>query len=1146
MEDTSFNIPKEYMGRFNSRKALDNRQIRIFLSSTFSDMQEERDALIKTFNSLKVEANKRNVALSIVDLRWGVTEEESKSGKVISVCFNEIEHSHPFFIGLLGSRYGYTPELSELQKNPDLKERYPWIEEAINERLSITEMEMVYGALCNDDTIDAAFYIKETDKPDDDPKLTALKKKINGQTRFPKDNYSSCDDLCDKVKSAVMTMLDIHFPMRDITPLDRVRSAQDAYINSRHDGYVRRQSDFDRLNEFVASDERYFVVTGDSGMGKSALMANWIKENKNSEKYNLAYHFVGNSFSGSSHDDILRHLCDEIYDVYGIKSQTSENKGIDDEAEKAFEELAYVDKPLVIVIDGINQVGDSYQEKQLTWLPRANGKVKFIFTTLADDETMNTFVHSGYTIYKIEPLTLNARMKFAVDYLKNVGKSLTKEQWNRIFTDKENENTMVLKTFLDELICFGTHERINERINYYLNTISISEFYDRVLQRLENDYSNDQDIVRHTLMLLALSENGLTEDEITSITGFRKIEWNLFYCAIYNHLVEKNGNITFSHQYMAKAVEQRYLKDNDEQVIKARREIARYYDTILTEKSPEWTVGARMIRELVYQYYMLQDWEELYGVLKYKYGYAAVQEDSPAKLAKYWKALMKEDKIKYSPAVYLDVDGNDLELANNLTKIGLFISSYLYDRQIAKLFYEKVLSLSDSDEVVGFKAKVYNNLAQVYYNEDRKKSVDCLMKAAEMSAKYSGKDSVETAQIYRNVGAFYGEMDNGKVWEKWKSKEYYLKAIKIFEKHYGSEHYDIAVAYHGLARMYFNDKSYKKALKYNLLALEPMKKAVGVDSKQVAAIYELMGMIYMYEHDFKLTVEYWVKAVEIFENIYVGEHDTITSLYELIIRFSTVMGDTETQVKYQLKYYNVIENSNADIILKINKSHEIGELLFNNGDNEEALKFFNKELEYREKIAFTDNEETSDVYLRMQIIYEELQDSEKAKSCEDKSFEIYDKATDMTEKDKTDSYYRTASRLYGLKDYDNALEFYKKALEIREESPDKNDVSLAMTYKYMANCYNARKDRKEAVEFNRKAAEVMEIVVEETGKYDDKLAVAYTDMAWNCHHIDDNDLALKCFEKAYNLRREHLGDDDEKTIKAKENLDGLKDWMAQP
>lgn len=1146
MEGTSFNIPKEYMGRFNSRKALDNRQIRIFLSSTFSDMQEERDALIKTFNSLKVEANKRNVALSIVDLRWGVTEEESRSGKVISVCFNEIEHSHPFFIGLLGSRYGYTPELSELQKNPDLKERYPWIEEAINDRLSITEMEMIYGALCNDDTIDAAFYIKETDKPDDDPKLTALKKKINGQTRFPKDNYASCDDLCDKVKNAVMTMLDIHFPMREITPLDRVRSAQDAYINSRHDNYVRRQSDFDRLNEFVASDERYFVVTGDSGMGKSALMANWIKENKNNERFNLVYHFVGNSFSGSSHDDILRHLCDEIYDVYGIQPQTSDSKGIDDETKKAFEELAVVEKPLVIIIDGINQAGESHQEKQLTWLPRANAKVKFIFTTLADDETMNTFVHSGYTIFKIEPLTLEARMKFASDYLKNVGKSLTKEQWERIFNDKENENTMVLKTFLDELICFGTHERINERINYYLNTTSITEFYDRVLQRLENDYSNGQDLVRHTLMLLALSENGLTEDEIISITGFRKIEWNLFYCAIYNHLVEKNGNITFSHQYMAKAVEQRYLKDNDEQVTNMRREIAQYYDKLLTDEEIEWSLGARMIRELVYQYYMLHDWEELYDVLKYKYGYAAVQEESSAKLEKYWKALIKADKNEYSPACYLDIKGSDSYLANDLTKIGLFIATYLKDNKTAILYYEKVLSLPDSDEVVGFKAKVYNNLIQVYYQEDKQKALACLLKSVELAEKYNEKDSLDTAKIYNNVAAFYGELDNGKVWDKRKSKDYYKKALKIFEKHHeGDFSYNIASVYAGLSHLYMNAKKYDKALKYCQLSLEPIKKTKGVDSKHVAVVYEMMGMIYLYKKKLDLAKEYLVRSVEIMENIESGEYQKIVNYYSLIIRLSQLTFDNATQIKYQLKYFDLIENSDADIILKINKCHEIGELLFNNGDDEEALKFFNKELEYREKIAFDINEETADVYTRIQIIYEDLKDAEKAKFYEDKGFEIYDKATDMTEKDKADSYDKTASKLYALKDYDNALEFYKKALEIREEDPENKDVSLAMTYKYMANCYHARKDRKEAVEFNRKAAEVMEIVVEKTGKYDDKLAVAYTDMAWNCHHIDDNALALKCFEKAYDLRKEYLGDDNDKTIKAKENLDGLKNWLAQ-
>ena len=48
--------------RFDNSKLIENRQVRIFLSSTFSDMQEERSELVKTFNKLKIEANRRNVA----------------------------------------------------------------------------------------------------------------------------------------------------------------------------------------------------------------------------------------------------------------------------------------------------------------------------------------------------------------------------------------------------------------------------------------------------------------------------------------------------------------------------------------------------------------------------------------------------------------------------------------------------------------------------------------------------------------------------------------------------------------------------------------------------------------------------------------------------------------------------------------------------------------------------------------------------------------------------------------------------------------------------------------------------------------------------------------------------------------------------
>ena len=118
----------ENNSRFNSHQLIDNRQIRIFLSSTFADMKEERIALIKIFDMLRIKANRRNVDLCIIDLRWGVTEEESRSGKTISVCLNEIERSYPFFIGLLGNHYGSTLDASVFEKNPELKERYPWLE----------------------------------------------------------------------------------------------------------------------------------------------------------------------------------------------------------------------------------------------------------------------------------------------------------------------------------------------------------------------------------------------------------------------------------------------------------------------------------------------------------------------------------------------------------------------------------------------------------------------------------------------------------------------------------------------------------------------------------------------------------------------------------------------------------------------------------------------------------------------------------------------------------------------------------------------------------------------------------------------------------------------------------------------------------
>ncbi len=98
----------------SSTAAPSSRVVRVFISSTFRDFGVERDLLMKrVFPELRRRARSRFVEVIGVDLRWGITEEESQKGDTLPICLREIERSRPYFIGLLGERYGWTPSAKQ-------------------------------------------------------------------------------------------------------------------------------------------------------------------------------------------------------------------------------------------------------------------------------------------------------------------------------------------------------------------------------------------------------------------------------------------------------------------------------------------------------------------------------------------------------------------------------------------------------------------------------------------------------------------------------------------------------------------------------------------------------------------------------------------------------------------------------------------------------------------------------------------------------------------------------------------------------------------------------------------------------------------------------------------------------------------------
>ena len=92
-----------------------SRTFRVFISSTFSDLKAERNALQeKVFPRLKKLAAANGCRFQAIDLRWGVSDEAALDQRTMKICLSEVDRCQnksprPNFIVLMGDRYGWKP-----------------------------------------------------------------------------------------------------------------------------------------------------------------------------------------------------------------------------------------------------------------------------------------------------------------------------------------------------------------------------------------------------------------------------------------------------------------------------------------------------------------------------------------------------------------------------------------------------------------------------------------------------------------------------------------------------------------------------------------------------------------------------------------------------------------------------------------------------------------------------------------------------------------------------------------------------------------------------------------------------------------------------------------------------------------------------
>lgn len=571
---------------------ISERSVRVFVSSTFRDMHAERDELVKhVFPQLRALCAERDASFVDIDLRWGVTKEDAAEGRVLPICLAEIDASRPFFIGILGERYGWIPDAI----GEDLMVREPWLREHLSS--SVTEMEIVHGVL-NDRAMSrrAFFYLRDPayleampaalrqemseSQPEMVAKLENLKNRIRQSGLPVREGFASPNQLGKLVYADLSAAIEEMLPPGSAPdPTTREREQHRGHAVELSRIHVGGERYFGDLDGYVFSDAPLMVVVGESGLGKSALLATWSLRAEGLrasailgepdaragwETVDTFVHFVGVGSHSISVADTLRRITQELALRYEVLLDVVPEEGALRETFARVLQLLPRDRRIVIVIDAVNQMVGS---TGIDWLPSdLPPNVRVVLSTI-DIPPLEAPLPLGTVTLTVTPLSQQERLELTTKYLGRYSKSLGPEEIDRVANTVQCASPLFLVTMLDELRVLGRFEELDARIEEYLSADSVPDLLDLVLQRWEQDYEQESPgLVGRTMRLLWASRRGMHEADVLKLLGdgdapLPQAVFAPFRLAAGRSLTIRYGRVDFSHDYLRQAVERRYFTD---------------------------------------------------------------------------------------------------------------------------------------------------------------------------------------------------------------------------------------------------------------------------------------------------------------------------------------------------------------------------------------------------------------------------------------------------------------------------------------------------------------------------------------------------------------------------------------------------------
>ena len=324
---------------------------------------------------------------------------------------------------------------------------------------------------------------------------------------MPVASYANLESLAKLILRDLWKLLDAEFPAASVPDaFERERLRHEAYAAPRRRLYQGGERYQEALEKLLDNEEARIVIEGASGLGKSALLANFFEVYRKRHRRHLVHeHYLGASAGAADPHALARRL------VEFIQRSTYSREEIPSDRQKLIESLpmwlatasAWARKRrtrFIIVLDSLNSLSD---QQDLRWwpafLPRGitvvvsslPGPVHDALKSKAEVPLGQNKSPKWHAV-RVRPLTKPQTATLINTYLLGFNKKLPRQMVKQVQKHPLATNPLFLRTLAEELRLFGVHEELQKRLDHYLSSQTIDDLFERVLERVEKDCGKKQ------------------------------------------------------------------------------------------------------------------------------------------------------------------------------------------------------------------------------------------------------------------------------------------------------------------------------------------------------------------------------------------------------------------------------------------------------------------------------------------------------------------------------------------------------------------------------------------------------------------------------------------------------------------------------